>query len=340
MNTRGIGIIGTGAIAIKHAQAIADLQGARLLGLFNPNPTSAEVARGRFSEPGFSDLDEFLAIEGLDIVCICTPSGIHLEPGLAAVRAGKHLMVEKPIEVNVSRADQLIEAAEQNGVKLAVIFQNRFSPDYQKLKQAVDAGVFGRLLMGNAYVNWFRNDAYYATSTWKGTLKADGGGALINQGIHTIDLLLDLMGDVKSVYGQVQTTLYPIEGEDLGAALVNFQNGALGNITSATALYPGYPERIEVFGTEGSAILEGGRLTAWNVRGQEPSEIAASAALASGSSDPNAIGIQLHLDQWRLFLEALDTDRQAVVDGQTARKSVELICAIYESSRRGEPLTL
>src|SRR5690606_29137855 len=131
MNTRGIGIIGTGAIAIKHAQAIADLQGARLLGLFNPNPTSAEVARGRFSEPGFSDLDEFLAIEGLDIVCICTPSGIHLEPGLAAVRAGKHLMVEKPIEVNVSRADQLIEAAEQNGVKLAVIFQNRFSPDYQ-----------------------------------------------------------------------------------------------------------------------------------------------------------------------------------------------------------------
>ncbi len=340
MTTKGIGIVGTGAIALKHAQAIAELEGATLLGLFNPNPKSAEVARTRFSGPVFTDLGEFLGIGGLDIVCICTPSGMHLEPGLAAVRAGKHLMVEKPIEINLARADQLIEVAAENGVKLAVIFQNRFSADYQKLKKAVDDGVFGRLLMGNAYVNWFRNDAYYSTSAWKGTLKADGGGALINQGIHTIDLLLDLMGDVKNVYGQVQTTLYPIEGEDLGAALVNFRNGALGNITSATALYPGYPERIEVFGTAGSAILEGGKLTAWNVRDQPPVEISAGSGGGSGSSDPNAIGIQLHLDQWRLFLDALDTDQPVVVDGKTARKSVELICAIYESSRLGQVLTL
>lgn len=337
---KGIGIVGTGAIAIKHAQAIAELQGAKLLGLFNPNPASAEAARARFSEPIFSNMEEFLAIDGLDIVCICTPSGMHLEPGLAAIQAGKHLVVEKPIEINTDRADEMIEAAEQKGVKLAVIFQNRFSPDYQKLKQAVDAGVFGRLLMGNAYVNWFRNDAYYSTSAWKGTLRADGGGALINQGIHTIDLLLDLMGEVKNVYGQVQTTLYPIEGEDLGAALVNFQNGALGNITAATALYPGYPERIEIFGTEGSAILEGGKLTAWNVKGQPAMEIAAEAASGSGSSDPNAIGIQLHLDQWKLFLEALDTDQAVVVDGKTARKSVALIRAIYESSQLGQPISL
>jgi UDP-N-acetyl-2-amino-2-deoxyglucuronate dehydrogenase len=340
MNTKGIGIVGTGAIALKHAQVIAELENATLLGLFNPNPKSAEAAKSRFSAPVFSDIDDFLGMEGLDIVCICTPSGMHLEPGLAAVQAGKHLMVEKPIEINVLRADQLIEAAEQKGVKLAVIFQNRFSPDYQRLKTAVDEGVFGRLLMGNAYVNWFRNEAYYSTSNWKGTLKADGGGALINQGIHTIDLLLDLMGDVKSVYGQVQTTLYPIEGEDLGAALVNFNNGALGNITSATALYPGYPERIEIFGTEGSAILEGGRLIAWNVRDQPPLELGASLAQGSGSSDPNAIGIQLHLDQWNLFLDALDNGQNVVVDGKTARKSVELICAIYESSRRGMAVNL
>ncbi|MBN7811289.1 Gfo/Idh/MocA family oxidoreductase [Algoriphagus sp. H41] len=337
---KGIGIVGTGAIAIKHAQAIAELEGAKLVGLFNPNPTSAEAAREKFSAPVFSDTAEFLAVEGLDIVCICTPSGMHLEPGLAAIAAGKHLVVEKPIEINPSRADELIAAAEKKGVKLAVIFQNRFSPDYQKLKQAVDAGVFGRLLMGNAYVNWFRNDAYYSTSKWKGTLKADGGGALINQGIHTIDLLLDLMGEVKNVYGQVQTTLYPIEGEDLGAALVNFKNGALGNITSATALYPGYPERIEVFGTEGSAILEGGKLTAWNVKGQSPLELSHDAGGGSGSSDPNAIGIQLHLDQWRLFLESLDSGSEVIVDGKTAKKSVALICAIYESSRQGKALEL
>ncbi|GAA0878906.1 Gfo/Idh/MocA family oxidoreductase [Algoriphagus jejuensis] len=337
---KGIGIVGTGAIAIKHAQAIAELEGGRLIGLFNPNPKSAEAAREKFSAPVFSDIADFLAVEGLDIVCICTPSGMHLEPGLAAIEADKHLMVEKPIEINPSRADQLIDAADKKGVKLAVIFQNRFSPDYIKLKEAVDAGVFGRLIMGNAYVNWFRNDAYYSSSVWKGTLKADGGGALINQGIHTIDLLLNLMGDVKNVYGQVQTTLYPIEGEDLGAALVNFKNGALGNITSATALYPGYPERIEIFGTEGSAILEGGKLTAWNVKGQPPLEPNTEAAGGSGSSDPNAIGIQLHLDQWKLFLETMDTDQAVVVDGRTARKSVELICAIYESSKLGKVLSL
>ncbi len=335
-NTKGIGIVGTGAIAIKHAQAIEELTGAELVGLFNPNPKSAEAAKEKFSAPVFSDMEEFLAVDGLDIVCICTPSGMHLEPGLAAIEAGKHLMVEKPIEINPERADRLIKAAEEKEIKLAVIFQNRFSPDYQKLKKAVDDGVFGRLLMGNAYVNWFRNSAYYSTSKWKGTLKADGGGALINQGIHTIDLLLDLMGEVKNVYGQVQTTLYPIEGEDLGAALVNFQNGALGNITSATALYPGYPERIEIFGTEGSAILEGGRLTAWNVKNQPPLEMSADSGGGSGSSDPNAIGIQLHLDQWKLFLESLDSGREVVVDGKTARKSVALICAIYESSKTGK----
>jgi predicted dehydrogenase len=261
---------------------------------------------------------------------------MHLEPALAAARAGKHLMIEKPIEINLKRTDQLIESCEESGVKLAVIFQNRFTEDYQKLKRAVSEGVFGRLLMGNAYVNWFRDSAYYSTSNWKGTLEADGGGALINQGIHTIDLLLDLMGDVKSVFGQVQTTLYPIEGEDLGAAIVNFKNGALGNITSATALYPGYPERIEIFGTEGSAILEAGKLTQWNIKGSSETVKPSQNSGGSGASDPAAIGHQLHLAQWKLFLKAIQEDQNPVVDGITARKSVELIRAIYFSSKVGK----
>ncbi len=331
-----IGIVGTGSIVGKHAQAIAEIEGTELVALFNPNPESAAKAKAQFGLPVFLDLDEFLAFPGLEVVCICTPSGMHLEPALAAAKAGKHLMIEKPVEINLDRTDRLISACEENGVKLAVIFQNRFTEDYQKLKKAVSEGVFGRLLMGNAYVNWFRDSAYYSTSNWKGTLEADGGGALINQGIHTIDLLLDLMGDVKSVFGQVQTTLYPIEGEDLGAAIVNFKNGALGNITSATALYPGYPERIEIFGTEGSAILEAGKLIHWNVKGSFETVKPTENAGGSGASDPTAIGHQLHLAQWKFFLNAIKEDQIPVVDGKTARKSVELIRAIYFSSKVGK----
>ena len=331
-----IGIIGTGSITSKHAQAISEIEGAELVALYNPYPESAAKANAQFRLPVFTDLEEFLNVADLEIVCVCTPSGMHLEPALAAAKAGKHLMIEKPIEINLKRTDELIAACAENKVKLAVIFQNRFTEDYQKLKRAVSEGVFGRLLMGNAYVNWFRDSAYYSTSNWKGTLEADGGGALINQGIHTIDLLLDLMGDVKSVFGQVQTTLYPIEGEDLGVAIVNFKNGALGNITSATALYPGYPERIEIFGTEGSAILEAGKLTQWNVKGSSETVKPSQNPGGSGASDPTAIGHQLHLAQWKLFLTAIQEDQTPVVDGKTARKSVELIRAIYFSSKKGK----
>jgi predicted dehydrogenase len=338
MKKYGIGIIGTGSIAIKHAQAINELKGAELVALFNPNPKSAESAKEKFSAPVLSDFDEFLELPNLDIVCICTPSGMHLEPGISAAKAGKHLMVEKPIEITLSRTDKLIQACEEHRVQLAVIFQNRFSEDYLKLKKAVDSGVFGRLIMGNAYVNWFRDSAYYSTSKWKGTLDADGGGALINQGIHTIDLLLDLMGDVKNVFAQVQTTLYPIEGEDLGLGIVNFENGALGNVSSATALYPGYPERVEIFGTEGSAILEAGKITAWNIKGEEASDIAKDSKSGSGSSDPNAIGYQLHLMQWELFLKDIYSNSTPTVDGKTARKSVELIRAMYHSSKTGKKI--
>lgn len=331
-----IGIIGTGSIVGKHAQAIAEIDGAELVALYNPKPESAAKAKAQFGLPVFTDLNEFLNVPDLEIVCVCTPSGMHLEPGLAAAKARKHLMIEKPIEINLQRTDELISACSESGVKLAVIFQNRFTEDYKKLKKAVSDGVFGRLLMGNAYVNWFRDSAYYSTSNWKGTLQADGGGALINQGIHTIDLLLDLMGDVKNVFGQVQTTLYPIEGEDLGAAVVNFKNGALGNITSATALYPGYPERIEVFGSKGSAILEAGKLTQWHVKGSSESVKPSENTGGSGASDPTAIGHQLHLEQWRLFVKAIKENLTPVVDGPTARKSVELIRAIYFSSKEGK----
>ncbi|GMQ29083.1 Gfo/Idh/MocA family oxidoreductase [Algoriphagus confluentis] len=327
-----IGIIGTGSIAVKHAQAIESLPNAELIGLFNPNPESAEKARGKFSVPVFSDWDEFIRLTGLMVICICTPSGMHLEPALKAIEAGKHVFIEKPIEVTLERADQLIKSAKENKVKLGVVFQNRFSTDFQKLIGAVRQGEFGRLLMGNAAINWFRSPEYYSSSQWKGTLKYDGGGALINQAIHTLDLLLEVMGEVDSVFGKIKTVLYPIEGEDLGAALVNFKSGAIGTITAGTSLFPGYPERLEIYGTEGSAILEAGKLVAWNVRGKESLLENTEKISASGASDPNAIGFELHAAQWKDFLDSIESGKQPEVDGPKSRKSLELIRAIYQSS--------
>lgn len=333
MQIHKIGIIGTGAISLKHAQAIGSLPNAELVGLFNPNPVSASKAQEKFSAPVFSNWEEFLALPEMDAICICTPSGMHLAPTLKAIEAGKHVFVEKPIEVTLDRADQLIQAAEAKNVKLGVVFQNRFSPDFIQLKDAVMAGVFGRILMGNAAVNWFRDSNYYSSSQWKGTIEFDGGGALINQAIHTLDLLLEVMGEVDSVFGKVKTTLYPIEGEDLGAALINFKSGAMGTITAGTSLYPGYPERLEIYGTEGSAILEGGKLTGWNVRGMESPIAKTEHKAASGSSDPNAIGFELHATQWRDFLNSIESGSKPEVDGPKSRKSLELIRAIYHSSK-------
>ncbi len=340
MKKTGIGIIGTGSIALRHIQAIDDLADAEVIALYNPNPKSAAEAREAFGLPVFTEIGQFLNQEDMDVVCICTPSGAHLEPALEAAAAGKHILLEKPIEISLDRADKLIACCERNQVKLGVIFQNRFSEDYQKLKRKVSEGGFGRLLMGNAYINWFREESYYTTSTWKGTFKGDGGGAFINQGVHTIDLLLDVMGEAESVFGQVRTSLYPIEGEDLGAAILNFRNGALGNITASTALYPGYPERLEVYGTEGSAVLEAGKLIAWNFRGKERGPEMSANLHHSGSSDPLAIDHQLHREQWRLFLRAIKEDSPCSVEGHVARRSLELIRAIYASSASNQTIGL
>ncbi|KEO75781.1 Gfo/Idh/MocA family protein [Anditalea andensis] len=330
----GFGIIGTGAITSKHAAAIDELEGAELVALCSSSEKRAGVAQEKYRVKAYADLTAFLLHPGMDVVCICTGSGYHLEPAIEAAKKGKHIFIEKPIEINLERADQIIKACREIGVKLGVVYQNRFSEGYIKLKQAVDEGKLGKLLMGNAYINWFREESYYSSSAWKGSLQGDGGGALINQGIHTIDLLLDIMGEVGSVFGQVKTALYPIEGEDLGAAVVNFKNGALGNITAGTSLYPGYPERLEIYGSKGSVILSAGKIIAWNIKGEENRSVSGGVE-DKGTSDPMAIGHSLHLAQYRDFVDAIWEERDPEVTGEKARKSLELIRGIYESSKSG-----
>jgi len=328
----GFGIIGTGAIASHHAAAISAYEGSELVSVCSSSKSRAEQAEKKFGVPASYDLEQFLANEAIDVVCVCTHSGAHMEPGIAAAKAGKHVLLEKPIEVSLERADQLIQACEENGVKLGVIFQNRFKSGYLQAKEAIQRGKLGKLLMGTAAINWYRDPTYYNTSAWKGTLQGDGGAALINQGVHTIDLLLDVMGDVESVYGQVKTVVHDIEGEDLGAAILNFKNGAMGTITGGTSLYPGYPERLEIYGEKGSIILEAGKIKAWNIFGEDsPQDL--SPDQGSGAADPMAIDFNLHLAQIKDMVEAIDDGKDPLVTGEIGKKSLEVILGIYESSR-------
>lgn len=336
----GFGIIGTGAIAAHHAASIEELENCQLMAVCSSSPSRAAEAEKRFGVKAYSRIDDLLAREDIDVVTICTHSGNHLEPGVAAARAGKHVLTEKPLEASLERADQLIAACRAAGVKLGCIFQNRFQQDYLKLKEAVEQGLLGKLIMGNAYIKWYRPEAYYSNSSWKGTLRGDGGAALINQGIHTIDLLLDLMQDVESVYGQVKTVVHDIEGEDLGVALLNFRNGAIGTIEGGTSLYPGYPERLEIFGEKGSIILEGGSIIEWNIKDSENPVKNGPSKQKSGSSDPMAVDYSLHKAQIQDMAEAIQENREPFVNGETARKSLELITAIYQSSKLRQAIQL
>ena len=329
----GFGIIGTGAIASHHAESINELDNCQLVAVCSSTPERAVEASKKFGVEAYSNIDDLLSREDIDVISVCTESSNHMEPIIAAAMAGKHVITEKPLEVSIERADKIISVCRSQGVKLGVFFQNRFNPSYLKLKEAVREGLLGKLILGNAYIKWYREEAYYSNSNWKGTLKGDGGAALINQGIHTIDLLLDIMPDLESVFGQVRTMVHNIEGEDLGVAILNFKNGAVGTIEGSTSLYPGYMERLEIFGENGSIILEGGQIIHWNIKGQKGLDNAVQKASSSGASDPMSVDYRLHMAQIKDMVEAIHEDREPLVNGEIARKSLELILAIYQSSK-------
>lgn len=332
----GIGIIGFGSIGGHHLKAINDIDEAQVVAVSTRNISKLEGMSELEGVSIYDNHNDLINDESIDMVSICTPSGFHLEPALKAAAAGKHVMVEKPLEINIERSKEMIAACKKHNVKLSCIFQNRYSDDFLKLKKRVQSGDLGKLVLANAYIKWFREQAYYDTSDWKGKLSADGGAALINQGIHTIDLLLDVMGDVKSVRGKVATISRKIEGEDIGVAILEFENGVLGTIEGSTSILAGFPEKIEIHGDQGSVILEKGELI-HDLDG--PIEQLESGA-ASGSSDPMAIDYQLHKTQIEEFVKNILEDTAPRVDGLEAIRAVEVINAIYESSRTNEVVYL
>ncbi len=343
----GFGIIGTGTIARVHAKAVSEMTGVKLVACYDILPERAEAFADEYGIKSFSSLDDFLSDSELDVVTITTPSGAHLEPALAAIEHRKNVIIEKPMEVTTERIDLLIRKAEENHVILSGVFQSRFHEAPLLVKKAIEDGRFGRVTLIDAQIKWYRTQEYYDQVSWRGTWKLDGGGALMNQGIHAIDLLCWLGGDVRNVSGRTATLGHKnIEVEDTAGAVLEFKNGAVGIIEGTTCCYPGFLKRIEVCGTEGSAIIEEESLKCWKFKNEteEDEKIREKfinfTATGGGASDPKAIGWHGHRSVFENVVDALRKGSRPSITGEEARKSVALIEAVYRSARENRTIEL
>ena len=340
--TTHIGLIGSGNITQTHARAAAAIHNVKISAIHGTNPEKvARLCREHGGTP-YQDFNAFLQHRPMDLVIIGSPSGLHAEQGIAAARSGLHVLTEKPIEISAVRADALIAAAKKSNVHLGVIFQDRTKPHIRQLKSWLDQGLLGKVLFVDASVKWYRPPEYYANSRWRGTLALDGGGALINQGVHTIDLLLWLLGDVVRVQARTAALLHKIEAEDTAVATLEFASGALGIFHATTAAYPGYPRRVEISGTEGTAILEHDRIIVADLRkSASAATVSASlAALSESAKDENQSASSATVSDFRGhqavledFLAAIQQNRAPACDGAEGRRSLALIESIYRAAK-------
>lgn len=331
-------IIGTGMIAERHAKALEASEHAELAGVFDLNYERArEFSKINNKVKIYSSLEELLADENIDAVTIATPTGAHMETAVPAACAGKHILCEKPLDINLERADRIIQSCEENNVILSAVFQARFSKNVQCIKKALDDGRFGRLLLASAQVKWFRSQEYYDSAGWRGTWAIDGGGALMNQSIHLIDLLLYFAGNPAEVNAYAATLTHNIEVEDTVCASVRFKNGAMGVIEASTSCAPGFPRKLELSGEKGSVILEGDTITRWCFNEELPGdakirETRPSNNLISGASDPRGGDFEGHRRQIEDLSLAILQNREPAIPGSEGRRAIELICGIYRSA--------
>lgn len=337
------GIIGAGMIARFHAQALRDMPNACLHSVFDAIPERAATLAAENGAKSYATMDEFLADPELEIVTVCTPSGAHLDPSLAALRAGKHVIGEKPLEITTARIDQLMQTAAEFGVTVSGIFNRRFHPAMEALKKACDAGRFGQLTLVEASVKWWRDQAYYDSGAWRGTWALDGGGALMNQSIHTIDQLLYLCGDVDWVQAHTACIAHErIEVEDTATAILQFKNGALGVIKGSTACWSstGHPAEVQLCGTKGSVFLSDESFRVWDFADPAPEDAAILANLmlksdsrGLGANDPTAINYTGHIRNFNDVIQAIQNGQLPSTSGAEARRAVAVIEAIYTSAR-------
>lgn len=345
MTALRFGIAGCGKIFSTHADALQNIEGAKLGAVYDIDPAISCKAGERYGVPAPRSWDEFLSL--VDVVIVATPSGLHGEVGVAAARAGKHVVTEKPIEITFEKASRLVEACRAAGVKLACISQHRFSREMRRLHDAAQSGGLGRLLQGDATIKWYRTQEYYDSGDWRGTYALDGGGCLMNQGVHYVDMVQWVMGGVRAVQAMCRTLNHDIEVEDTAMALVEYRNGALGVIRGSTCCFPEMAERIEVNGSHGSVVLERDRVRLWHVdpvaatQGQYGGGVmmqpapAATIRVAEEGDDPTAKWGEQHRLQLEDFARAVRDDREPFLTGEMALEPLKVILAIYESSRRG-----
>lgn len=334
-------IVGCGVIAPCHARSITELKNTRLVAVCDIVEAKARKLAAVYPAEVYTDYHTMLRRDDIDVITVLTPSGLHGEVGIAAARAGKHVIVEKPMDVNLQQADRLIEACNQAGVKLCCISQHRFDDAIRDLKQAIAAGKLGALNFGGSYTQWYRAQAYYDSGDWRGTWALDGGGALMNQSIHYVDLLQYIMGPVEEVSARSAALAHErIEVEDIAVATVKFHSGALGVIEGMTLAYPGFFARLEVFGSDGGVIIENDTVKEWSLRSGEKYERPPTEAhLIVGTSSVD-IGHLAHRRQIDDMVNAIIEDRQPLCNGTEGRKPLEIVLAIYQSARSGRPVKL
>ncbi len=351
------GIVGCGAIGPTHAGAIAQMSGVELVAVADLLPNRAKAVADKFNVPKvYREQSELLNDPSVDVVCLCTPSGMHGDGAVAALRAGKHVVVEKPMEISTAACDRMIAAQRETGKLLTVISQHRFDAATRLVKDLIDTGKLGRIILATAEVKWWRTQKYYDEGDWRGTFALDGGGAVMNQGIHTVDLLQWLAGDVESVYAHTRTAAHErIEVEDAAVAALTFTNGAIGTYIASTAVFDGLPVRIDIVGTEGTALLEGDRVKSIKLKNGETftgesaaqhalsvarggtASVASQAADRPSSASEGAVWGDAHRAQLEDFVHALRTGGTPLIDGPAGRTPVRIIEAIYASAKTGKP---
>lgn len=339
------GIIGAGVISEYHAQAIEAQPEGKIAAIASRTRDKAEKFASKHNCDVVGDWHEMIKRDDIDAVCVCTPSGLHAEQSIAAAKAGKHVMVEKPMAINLKDATEMIRTAGDNDVKLGVIYQKRTEEAPRKVKKAIEDGVFGRIVFGDASIKYWRNQAYYDSGAWRGTWTLDGGGCSMNQGSHGIDILLYMMGDVEKIYAKVDTVAHNIEVEDIAVAVLTYKNGAYGRLQTSTAVNPGQGNNFEINGTQGSVILMEDTITSWAVSDSKEtlaretiSDTKAGTSTAASSS--TQFPVEGFIIQFANFISAVRTGEELICSGEEGRRSVHLIMSIYESARRGEEVYL
>jgi len=343
----GFAVVGTGMIAEVHAQAIKDTPEARLAAVWTRSAEKRNEFAARFGCQAAESLEALVADPEIRAVTVATPSGAHAEIAIPFLEAGKAVLCEKPLEVSLEAVDRILAAAERGGGILAGVFQMRLGRGARLLKEAVEAGRFGRLTLCSAYIKWWRSPEYYASSSWKGTRKLDGGGALINQGIHAVDLLQWIAGLPEEVSAFAGTLAHTsIETEDTVAAILRYPHGGLGVIEAASSAWPGSDLRIEIMGSRGSAVLVNDSIARWEFAEPRPDDdrirhdFATGGTMKVGSGDPRGMSWNEHRIQVGDLARAIREGRQPMIPGAEARRAVQLVMAVYESAQTGRIVRL